>query len=145
MTIRKSISVARPPEIAFRIFTEEIGKWWPLKEGFSFGRERAKDIVIEGRVGGRFFERFTAGAEFEVGRVTAFQPPHAIALTWKAPDWEGPTEIEIRFIAEGAGTRGELEHRGWEQGPVMGKVGKSYDGGWDIILARWESQVVATG
>ena len=52
MTIRKSINVARPPEIAFRVFTEEIGKWWPLNEGFSFGRERAKDIFIEARVGG---------------------------------------------------------------------------------------------
>jgi len=98
MTIRKAISVARPPEVAFRVFTEEIGKWWPLEEGFSFGRERAKDIFIEGRVGGRFFERFTDGTEFDVGRVTAFQPPHTVTLTWKAPDWEGLTEIEIRFF-----------------------------------------------
>ena len=67
MTIRKSIRVERPPEVVFRVFTEEIGKWWPLKEGFSFGGEKAKDIFIEGRVGGRFFERFTDGTEFEVG------------------------------------------------------------------------------
>jgi len=143
MTIRKAISVARPPEVAFRVFTEEIGKWWPLKEGFSFGRERAKDIFIEGRVGGRFFERFTDGTEFDVGRVTAFQPPHTVTLTWKAPDWEGLTEIEIRFLPEGAGTRIELEHRGFEQGPIMRKVSESYDGGWDIILAKYSSQTAS--
>ncbi len=145
MTIRKSISVARPPEIAFAVFTAEIGKWWPLKEGFSFGRERAKDIFIEGRVGGRLFERFADGTEFEVGRVIAFQPPHAVTLTWKAPDWEGPTEIEVRFIAEGAGTRVELEHRGWEQGPIMEKVGRGYDDGWNIVLARFASRATEAG
>ena len=35
MTVRKSIHVNRPPERTFRLFTEEIGKWWPLKEGLS--------------------------------------------------------------------------------------------------------------
>jgi uncharacterized protein YndB with AHSA1/START domain len=141
MTIRKAITVARPPEVAFRVFTEEIGRWWPLREGFSFGRERAQDLIIEARVGGRFFERFNDGTEFEVGRVTAFQPPHLVSLTWKAPDWEGPTDIEVRFVAEGSGTRVELEHRGWEQGPKMEGVGKSYDGGWEIILARYSSRM----
>ena len=97
-------------------------------------------MFLEGRIGGRFYERFTDGTEFEVGRVTAFRPPHVVSLTWKAPDWEGPTEVEIRFIADGAGTRVELEHRGWEQGPTMEETGKRYDGGWDIILARYVSQ-----
>jgi uncharacterized protein YndB with AHSA1/START domain len=143
MTIRKSINVARSPEIAFRVFTAEIGKWWPLKEGFSFGRERAQDLIIEGRVGGRFFERFTDGTEFEVGRVTTFQPPHLVSLTWKAPEWEGLTEIEIRFVADGGGTRVEIEHRGWEQGPILEKTVKSYDGGWDIILAKYASRAAS--
>ena len=67
MTIRKSIHVNRPVERTFRLFTEAIGKWWPLKEGFSFGGSRADAIFIEGRQGGRFFERFTDGEEFDVG------------------------------------------------------------------------------
>ena len=141
MTIRKSITVARPPEIAFRVFTEEIGRWWPLKQGFSFGRERAQDIIIEGRQGGRFFERFTDGTEFEVGRVTTFQPPEVIRLTWKAPDWEGSTDIEVRFVAEVGGTRVELEHRGFEQSPKMSETGKRYDGGWNVIFASYVSHL----
>jgi uncharacterized protein YndB with AHSA1/START domain len=52
MTIRKSIHVRRPVERTFRLFTEDIGKWWPLKEGFSFGGDRAAGIFIEGREAG---------------------------------------------------------------------------------------------
>ena len=42
MTIRKSIRVDRSPETVFRVFTQEIGRWWPLKEGFTFGRKRTR-------------------------------------------------------------------------------------------------------
>lgn len=141
MTIRKSIRVERAPEIAFRVFTEEIGAWWPLKEGFSFhGGRGPRDIYIEGRVGGRFFERFADGTEFEVGRVTRFQPPHALTFTWKAPEWEGVTEIEVRFVADGAGTKVELEHRGWEAGPATKKAAKGYEDGWNLVLARYVSR-----
>jgi hypothetical protein len=41
MTVRKSLTVKRPLADAFSLFTEQIGSWWPLKEGFSFGGERA--------------------------------------------------------------------------------------------------------
>ena len=29
LVLRKTISVAQPPEVAFRVFTEEVGTWWP--------------------------------------------------------------------------------------------------------------------
>ena len=141
MTIRKSITVACSAEVAFRVFTAEIGAWWPLKQGFSFGRERAKDIFIESLVGGRFYERFTDGTEFEVGRVTVYEPPNAVRFTWKDPDWEGETEVEVRFIAEGAGTRLELEHRGWERGKKMESQGKGYADGWNIVLDKYAQRV----
>jgi uncharacterized protein YndB with AHSA1/START domain len=143
MTIRKSIRVARSPEMAFRIFTQEIGRWWPLKEGFSFGGEKAKDIFIEGRVGGRFFERFTDGTEYEVGRITAFEPPHTVAFTWNTPGWEAPTQVEVRFKADGAGTRVEVEHRGWEAGPTMEKQGQGYNDGWNLVLAKYVARADA--
>lgn len=143
MTIRKAIRVERAPEVVFRVFTQEIGKWWPLKEGFSFGGDKAKDIFIEGRVGGRFFERFTDGTEFEVGRITAFHPPHVVAFTWKAPDWEAETQVEVKFAADGTGTRVEVEHRGWEAGPNMQKQGQGYSDGWGIVLARFTARADA--
>src|SRR5262249_62262114 len=69
MTIRKSTHVKRPIAAAFRVFTEDIGRWWPLKDGYSFGGARADQIYLEGKQGGRFFERFTDGEEFVVGLV----------------------------------------------------------------------------
>ena len=136
-TIVKSIYVKRPVADAFRLFTEDIGRWWPLQEGFSYGRERARDVFLEGRVGGRFYERFSDGEEFEVGRVTSFEPPHRVVFTWRSPDWEGPTEVEVRFRAEGAGTRLDLEHRGWDVGPKARSASKGFAGGWETVLARY--------
>jgi uncharacterized protein YndB with AHSA1/START domain len=143
MTIRKSIKVERAPELAFEVFTAKIGAWWPLKEGFTFGGERAKDVFFESRVGGRFYERFSDGTEFEIGRVTACEPPRLLVFTWRAPEWEEQTEVEICFIPDGNGTRLELEHRGWESGARIRGRRDGYDGGWNTVLARYASNVDA--
>ena len=137
MTIRKSITVAKAPAVAFRKFTDGIGEWWPIKEGFSFGGDLTRGIFLESKVGGRFYERFSDGGEFEIGRVIRCDPPNVIAFTWKAPEWEGVTEVEVRFVAEGAATRVELEHRGWEAGAKMRKERKGYDDGWDFVLEHY--------
>jgi uncharacterized protein YndB with AHSA1/START domain len=138
MTIRKSIHVKRTVDAAFRVFTEDIGKWWPLEEGYTFGGARADQIHLEARAGGRFYERFSDGEEFVVGSVTAFEPPSRVVLTWKAPSWNAPTEVEVRFTAEGGGTRVDLEHRGWERaGAAAEKAAPQYGGGWDLVLARY--------
>jgi len=139
MIIRKSIKVGQPPPIAFRVFCEDIGQWWPLKQGFSFGGARAKEIFIEGRIGGRFYERFADGTEFEVGRVTDYEPPAVVAFTWRSPQWEGQTRVEVRFLADGAGTIVELEHSGWDQGPKMLGDSKKFSKGWDFILGQFQS------
>jgi len=136
MTITKSIYVKRPVERTFRLFTDEIGRWWPLKEGFSFGGERAAEIFLEGRIGGRFFERFTDGEELEIGVVTTYSPPNRVVFTWKAPQWEGATEVEVRFSPENDGTRVDLEHRGWERaGAQARELRNRFEGGWDRVLA----------
>jgi uncharacterized protein YndB with AHSA1/START domain len=138
VTIRKSIHVKRPIDAAFRLFTVDIGRWWPLKEGFSFGGDRADQIHLECRAGGRFFERFSDGEEYDVGAVTVYDPPGRIVFTWSQRDWSVPTEVEVRFTQDGGGTRVDLEHRGWESaGDAATRAGKSYDGGWDFVLARY--------
>jgi uncharacterized protein YndB with AHSA1/START domain len=138
MTIRKSIKVERPPEIAFTVFCEEIGQWWP--KGPSFGGKRLTDMFIEGRVGGRFCEQYEDGTQFEIGRVTAYQPPTVVAFTWRAPSWDVATQVEVRFLADGTGTRVELEHSGWEQEAKLRDTRKSYDGGWDRMLGCYQTR-----
>jgi uncharacterized protein YndB with AHSA1/START domain len=138
MTIRKTIHVKRSIEDAFRLFTRDIGEWWPLKEGYSFGGDRADQIHLEARQGGRLFERYTDGEEYDVGTVTACTPPSRVVITWKAPDWDAPTEVEVRFTTEGDGTRVDLEHRGWERaGAAAEKQSTGYGQGWDTVLARY--------
>jgi uncharacterized protein YndB with AHSA1/START domain len=135
MTIRKSIKVERPPEISFRVFCEEMSNWWPG----GFGGNNTK-VFIEPQVGGRFYERRPDGTEYEIGRVTAYQPPGAVAFTFRAPSWDAITQVDIRFIAEGTGTRVELEHSGWEQDAKTRDARKNYDNGWDVVLGHYQSR-----
>lgn len=137
MTVHKVVHVRRAPVDAFRIFTAEMTRWWPLQEGFSTDRARAHQIFLEGKLGGRFFERYSDGDEREIGRVTTWEPPHRVTFSWRSPDWEGPTEVDVRFTADGDGTRVELAHRGWEAGPKATEAGKRFAGGWETVLARY--------
>ncbi len=129
------VHVALPPPEAFRLFTDGIQEWWPLEEGYSYGGQRAKEIHLEARVGGRFFERFVDGDEFEVGRVRVCEPPHRILFTWKDPDWSAATQVEVTFAAEGDGTLVSLSHRGFDRlGPNWEAVAARWAGGWPRVL-----------
>lgn len=120
-------------ETTFVAFTAEFGRWWPLKQ-FSFGGERAKEIHLEGRVGGRLFERFTDGDELTIGTVSVFDAPNRVTFTWQHPEWNGPTVVEVTFTPSPEGTLVELEHRGWEAAGVASDAASSYEQGWGFIL-----------
>lgn len=134
MTIRKSIWVGREPDFSFKLFCEEIGKWWPG----GFGGPDAR-LFLEEEVGGRFYERRADGTEYQIGRITAYRPPSLVAFTWRAPSWDAITQVEIRFTAENGGTRVELEHSGWEQDAKTRDARKNYDSGWERILGHYEA------
>jgi uncharacterized protein YndB with AHSA1/START domain len=134
MTIRKSLRVERSPEISFRVFCEDMAEWWPG----GFGGKEAR-LFLEGRVGGRFYERRPDGTEYQIGRVIAYQPPNLVAFTWRAPSWDVDTQVEVRFEAEDNGTRVVLEHSGFEQDAKTRDGRKSYDGGWDLILQHYQT------
>lgn len=115
-SVRKVLSVRAPLAVAWRVFTEGMGTWWPL-EHYKIGATRAVDAVLEPHVGGRWYERGDDGSTCEWGTVLAWEPPSRLVLSWDiSADWQHDptlkTEIEVRFIAEGEqGTRVELEHR----------------------------------
>jgi glutathione S-transferase len=138
MTIRRSIWLKRSPETSFKVFCEDIGDWWP--RGFAEGSR----LFLDRQVGGRLFERRLDGTEYEIGRVTAYEPPSVVAFTWCAPSWELTTQVEIRFSPEREGTRVDLEHSGWEQDPKVAEYRQNYDSGWQSILGHYESAVRAT-
>ena len=114
-SVRKSIQVAVKPERAFEVFTARMGRWW--RPDHSLIATPRENVIIEPRPGGRWFERGHDGSECNWGHVIAWEPPHRVLLAWQIdgtwhfnPDLV--TEVEIRFIPEGAdATRVELEHR----------------------------------
>jgi uncharacterized protein YndB with AHSA1/START domain len=58
------------------------------------------------------------------------------------PDAEAATEVEVRFTPDGAGTRVELEHRGWERlGATAAESREGYNGGWNEVLARYATSL----
>ena len=142
LLVRKSIRVDVSREDAFDIFVRRFGQWWPLIT-HHIGAKAAETAIIEPRVGGRWFERSTDGAECDWGRVKVWEPPGRFILSWSiTADWKYDehldTEVEVRFISEGdVATRVELEHRKLEAyGEHAGMMRGIFDSekGWGGLL-----------
>ena len=149
-SVRKVVSVEAPPAIAWQVFTERMGEWWPLAM-YKIGKANAVDAVIEPRVGGRWYERGDDSSTCDWGRVLAWEPPSRLVLSWDiTADWQYDpalhTEIEVRFISEGkAGTRVEFEHRRLDRyGTRRDEMRKVFDetGDWGRLLASF-AQIAA--
>lgn len=114
-----SVRVGAPPLRAFKVFTEEIGEWWTSNPLFQLTPDGDGYLRFEPRKGGRLIAILENGNEFEVGRITVWQPGERLALTWRqatfAPDQT--TELEVRFEAIRDETRVTVEHRGWNAIP----------------------------
>ncbi|WP_242907134.1 SRPBCC family protein [Actinomadura terrae] len=144
--VRQTIAVAADRELAFRVFTEQFGAWWPKE--YSVGEAEMADFVLEPRAGGRWYEVGVNGSESDIGRVTAFEPPARLVLAWHLdgdwrfdPDPDHASEVEIRFLAEdGNRTRVELEHRYFERhgaGAAAVRSAVESQGGWTWCLAAY--------
>jgi uncharacterized protein YndB with AHSA1/START domain len=141
VVVRESVRVELPPEAAFRLFTEGINQWWPLQEGYSYGGDRAGEIVLEPMGGGRFYERFVDGNELQVGTVRVCAPPDRILFTWRSPHWQAETEVEVRFLAQEGGTTVEIEHRGFERlGPEGAAIARRWAGGWPRVVQAFAAR-----
>ncbi len=136
LVIHKVVTVALPPERAFALFTEGATDWWPFATHSVHG-EKAVAAVFDPYAGGRLYERTAAGEEADWGRVVEFEPPHRFRLEWVV-DPRCTGEVEVRFVAEGGGTRVELDHRGWEAyGDEAEAMLGRYGTGWDLVLGRY--------
>jgi uncharacterized protein YndB with AHSA1/START domain len=140
--VRCDVTVPADVGEAFRLFTDEMAAWWPL-ETHSMASDRddgtaVRDLVFEGREGGRLYEVADDGTEGTWGRVVTWEPPRRLVLAWK-PNLraEPETEVEITFTPVDGGTRVDLEHRGWERlGPRGPVAAEGYRRGWPYILGE---------
>jgi hypothetical protein len=139
-----------PLKDAFQVFTAQMGRWWPPE--FHIGAAALKDVIVEPRVNGRWFERGIDGSERDWGRVLQWQPDALVALSWQLtshwqfdPDESKASEIVVRFKPDAPNaTRVELEHRYFERhGPDANAVRAAVSGdqGWAGILRRFSAVV----
>jgi uncharacterized protein YndB with AHSA1/START domain len=147
--IRRSVTVGCPPEQAFRLFTEEIGSWWPVEvhsravDDFEDEGLKVERLEFQGRVGGQVLEHMSNGQALPWGEVVAWEPPTMFVLAWHPSfSTRPPTEVEVRFSSSGDGTLVELEHRGWEAlGPDVAGIRDDYAAGWIPTLERFRAHV----
>lgn len=136
--IRLEFEVACPVDRAFEVWTGRIGTWWPKDHTVS--AEGDLIVVLEGRAGGRIFERRTNGLEHDWGVVTIWEPPNRLGYTWHLNrEPTDATEVEIRFLPLGIdATTVEIEHRGWERLGAGGEDWRDRNyGGWSTLLPHY--------
>lgn len=115
-----TVLVNVPRAETFRIFTEEIDRWWRAGVRFRKGAPARSVVHLEPKLGGRLFEAVGDGPEariFETGRVTAWEPPTRFVMEWRAVNFEPgeATEVEVVFAESASGTLVTVTHRGWSK------------------------------
>jgi uncharacterized protein YndB with AHSA1/START domain len=136
--VTKSIIVELDVAGAFRAWTEQIRAWWPVSHSSS--GDPKTQVFIEGKVGGRFYERASNGVEYDWGAVDVWDPPYRLAFTWYlGSNQELPTRVEVQFVSlDENKTRIELEHRGPELiGELWWQRKHVFSTAWDNVLSKF--------
>jgi uncharacterized protein YndB with AHSA1/START domain len=140
--LRFSFEVGCSVDHAFAVWTSGIATWWPADHTVT-GAAGLR-VVLEGRPGGRIFERTVDGEEHDWGEVTVWEPPSRLGYLWfLRADRADATDVEIRFQPTGeAQTRVQIEHSGWER---LGDRGLPWrernQAGWSSLLPHYLAAV----
>jgi uncharacterized protein YndB with AHSA1/START domain len=150
LLVRRSITIAAPPQHVFDVFVNRLDLWWPRTH--HIGKTSAFQAKLEPKLGGRWYEVGDDGTECDWGQVLVWEPPRRLVLTWDInAQWQHDpsiaNEVEVLFQQQGTATRVELEHRKIErygdQAQAMHAVFSS-DSGWSGILQRLLESAVNT-
>ena len=131
--ITKSVLLGMTPDVAFRLFTEQISVWWPAERRHTNDPGSTLHLYADGR----FFERASDGYEFELGRVVEWVAPERIVLDFYIATGPAyPTKAEIQFAAEGDGTRITITHTSKpESESLWNERASQYERSWETVLA----------
>lgn len=131
--VRKSVIVPVPPAEAFSVFAERPLEWFPPEHVFVADRQ---ELVIEPRVGGRYYERGRDGEEAVWGTILEWSPPRRITMTWRVGagwrpvfDDDVASRIVVDFRPAGSGTEVSLTHTELHRhGEVADRILAALDG-----------------
>jgi uncharacterized protein YndB with AHSA1/START domain len=118
-----TVFVGVSPDIAFDVFTREIDLWWRQGPRYRIAGRQRGQLNFEAGIGGRLFETVAlpSGTQtFEVGRVTAWDPPGLLELEWRGVNYKPgeKTLVAVRFAPSGSGTLVTVRHSGWSALPA---------------------------
>lgn len=134
-----ALRVKATPEQAFDVFVREIGAWWKPNVLFQTTPRKPGRLAFESGEGGRLIETLETGKVFEIGRITAWEPPTRLVFNWRQasfpPDLH--TEVEVTFEAVGEETRVSVDHRGFHRVP---EPNVARHGMPDAVLLRYLAQ-----
>lgn len=130
----KKIDVPCAPDTAFRIFTEDLGSWWP-RQSHSVSAQKgqtARAVTLEPRAGGAISETGHDGTHYDWGTVKTYDPVSRLSLLWHIErPVEEATIVDVLFEPINAGTRVTLTHHGWEALNADAQSQRdSYNSGW---------------
>jgi uncharacterized protein YndB with AHSA1/START domain len=135
--VTRTALVRCAPDRAFAVFTDEIGRWWPLSTHSIFGAETAGVAFVDGQL----VERATDGRTSVWGAVVEWSPPFRLAFTWHVGrDPDPHTLVTVSFRPEGSATRVDLEHSGWEAYGATAETdreGYASDSGWTSVFGQF--------
>lgn len=138
--LRREVLVAATPEVAFEVFVDEIGGWWPVG---------SHSVFHDGTVAfvdGRIVEYAADGRESIWGTVLDWEPPGRLSFTWHpGRPASGAGRVTVTFAAAGEQTLVVLRHEGWEAYADPAAARQEYDSGWPRVLAQFAAGVATPG
>jgi uncharacterized protein YciI len=135
--IRRETLVDADPDVAFRVFTEQIGSWWPVAGHSVHGQ--GGTVTFDGK---NIVEISANGERVVWGAVIDWQPGERVAFTWHpSTGAERPSYVTVTFTAANGRTLVSLVHDGWEVFADPAETRAEYDDGWPKVLASFAEHV----
>lgn len=140
--VLRTATVERSAAVAFGIFTDQIGAWWPLPTHGVFGEKSGGVHFVDEHL----VEVAIDGSTTTWAKVLEWIPAERLVLAWHpGGEFADASRVEITFSAEGPErTRVEIRHFGWE---AFGEAGlarrRSYVGpsAWGYVLDEYADGV----
>lgn len=143
--VHHELTVPLPPALAFDLFLNRMGEWWPLLT-HSVWQETCRTCTVDVRTGGRIIEHGPDGATAHWGTILAVEEAARVLIDWHPGHSPSEsTEVEIWFAPLDGGTRLVLEHRKWERrADAAASMRENYRTGWAVVLGHYLDRAAAS-
>jgi hypothetical protein len=136
--------VKAPLVLTFGIFTSGLSRWWPAS--LVIGKPPRKRVLLEPRLGGRWFEISQDETRTVVARIIVWEPPDRAVFLWQVnsnlqADKDVKSQVDVRFEMN-EGTLVELTHDFDLMSVDTGaKLREAFQNLWPPLLGRFATRV----